>query len=297
MARVISVLLVIVILACAALFLYPTVSDQLNRYQNAQRIYNYKATAQNLEPADYSQMLAEARAYNEKLAGRPFESVSTGITEGLTESPEDAAEYRALLDPAGDGIMGILEIPKIGVRLAIYHGTGDDVLEDGIGHMEGTALPVGGLGAHCGLSGHRGLPSARLLSDLDQMEVGDLFYMTVLGELLVYQVDQINVVLPHEIEYMNGDPLLDLVTLVTCTPYGINSHRLLVRGSRVEPENVYDSLSDTPAVSDVPAWMSAAICAVPFAAVFLLATRLIAFATRGRFKRKMKDEMTKQMEL
>ncbi len=297
MSKVISVLLVVVIVACAAAFLYPTVSDQLNRYQNAQRIYSYKATARNLEPADYNRMLAEARDYNAGLKGMSFRDIFTGITATFSENPAKSVLYRSLIDPSGDGVMGVLEIPKIGVRLAIYHGTDEDVLEKGIGHMEGTALPVGGLGTHCGLSGHRGLPSARLLSDLDQMEVGDLFYIVVLGELLVYQVDQVNVVLPHELEYMDADPLMDLVTLVTCTPYAVNSHRLLVRGSRVAPENVYDALSTAPAVESAPSWKSAVICAVPFAAVFFLVLRVTAVATRGRFKRELMNQTTKRMRL
>ena len=297
MVKVISVLLVIVIVASAGVFLYPTLSDQMNRYQNAQRIYNYKSTAENLEPADYTHMLAEARRYNARLRGQSYKDISSEITDQPIKTPEAEAEYRALINPAGEGVMGGLEIPKIGVRLAIYHGTGDDVLEDGIGHMEGTALPVGGMGMNCGLSGHRGLPSARLLSDLDQMETGDLFYISVLGELLVYQVDQINVVLPHEIEFMDADPMLDLVTLVTCTPYGVNSHRLLVRGVRIRPESVYEALSGVPSATPAPAWESAAICAVPFAVALLLLAHLFAFATRKWFRRRINREIRKRMGL
>ena len=297
MSKLISVLLVIVIVAGVAAFLYPTVSDQINRYQNAQRIYRYRETAQSLEPTEYLRMLSEARDYNANLEGLTFKDSFETKTATFSGVPEGEARYRALIDPEGDGVMGVLEIPKIGVRLAIYHGTSADVLEKGVGHMEGTALPVGGEGAHCGLSGHRGLPSARLFSDLDQLVIGDLFYINVLGELLVYQVDQINIVLPDELEYMDSDPTMDLVTLVTCTPYGINTHRLLVRGARVAPENVYNVLSTAPAVAGVSVWESTAICAIPFVMMFFLLLCLLSLITRGRFKQAMKAQMTKRMGL
>ena len=212
-------------------------------------------------------MLQAARAYNETLQG-------VEVRDAFTDAQErEDAVYEGLLDVNGDGIMGVIEIPKIGVRLPIYHGTGSYGLERGVGHMEGTSLPVGGEGAHCGLSGHRGLPSARLFTDLDQMERGDLFFINVLGELLVYQVDQVNVVLPHELEYMAAVEGEDLVTLVTCTPYGVNTHRLLVRGRRTALEDVTDLLG--AGVTTLPAWRGALICALPVLILGLLLMLLI----------------------
>ena len=161
------------------------------------------------------------------------------------------------------------------MRLPIHHGTGTDVLRQGVGHMEGTSLPVGGEGTHCGMSGHRGLPSARLFTDLDQLVVGDLFYIIVLDELLVYQVDSIMVVLPHELDYLAVQPGEDLCTLVTCTPYGVNTHRLLVRGRRVALESVSGLLMLDDSVADVADWNSVLICAAPAALTGLLLMLLI----------------------
>ena len=171
--------------------------------------------------------------------------------------------------------MGIIEIPRIGVRLPIYHGTGEEGLARGVGHMEGTSLPVGGENTHCGIAGHRGLPSAKLFSDLDQVESGDVIYLDVLGELLVYQVDQISVVLPNETEYMSVIEGGDYLTLVTCTPYGVNTHRLLVRGVRARLEDMMDQLALSDHVARAMDWQGALLCAVPFAAGGLLLMLLI----------------------
>ena len=267
MSKIINLLLVVVALSAAGLLLYPTASDQYNQYLNARTIYRYNRTAEELPEEDHREMLQAARAYNETLQG-------VEVRDAFTDAQErEDAVYEGLLDVNGDGIMGVIEIPKIGVRLPIYHGTGSYGLERGVGHMEGTSLPVGGEGAHCGLSGHRGLPSARLFTDLDQMERGDLFFINVLGELLVYQVDQVNVVLPHELEYMAAVEGEDLVTLVTCTPYGVNTHRLLVRGRRTALEDVTDLLG--VGVTTLPAWRSALICALPVLILGLLLMLLI----------------------
>ena len=267
MSKIINLLLVIVALSAAGLLLYPTVSDQYNQYLNARTIYRYNRTVEDLPEADHQELIRAARAYNETLQDVEIHDAFTGA-----QAREDAV-YEGLLDPNGDGIMGVVEIPKIGVRLPIYHGTGSYGLERGVGHMEGTSLPVGGEGTHCGLSGHRGLPSARLFTDLDQMERGDLFFINVLGELLAYQVDQVNVVLPHELEYMAAVEGEDLVTLVTCTPYGVNTHRLLVRGRRTALEDVTDLLG--AGVTAMPAWRGALICALPVLTLGLLLMLLI----------------------
>ena len=262
--KIINILLVIVVLGAAAALLYPTVSDQYSQYLNARRIYSYNRTAETIAPEDNRGMLEAARAYNATLSAIAPEDAFSG------QDAETSEAYARLLDPAGDGIMGVVEIPKIGVRLPIYHGTGDYGLQRGLGHMEGTSLPVGGEGTHCGLAGHRGLPSARLLTDLDQMVTGDLFYVSVLGELLVYQVDQVAVVLPHELDYMAIAPGEDYCTLVTCTPYGINSHRLLVRGTRVALESLSDLLATDDRVENLPMWRTALVCAAPVALLGLL---------------------------
>ena len=186
-----------------------------------------------------------------------------------------SGEYERLLDPAGDGVMGVIEIPKIGVRLPIYHGTEDFGLERGVGHMVGTSLPVGGEGTHCGLAGHRGLPSARLFTDLDQIESGDLFYINVLGELLAYQVDRISVVLPHELEYLEVVDGEDYVTLITCTPYGVNTHRLLVRCKRARLEDLVDTLALADSVDNALEWQGALVCGAPPAAIGFLLMLLI----------------------
>ena len=209
---------------------YPTVSDLWNNYRNQQLISEYTEVVETLESEDFSEIWAEAREYNAQ------HTVNT-ILDAFDEEEGDyvlSHPYDQVLNPTGNEIMGYLEIPKISVKLAIYHGIGTEALENGCGHIEGTSLPIGGVGTHSVLSAHRGLPSAKLFTDLDQLEIGDLFYITVLDEKLAYKVDQILTVLPEETDDLAIEEDKDLVTLVTCTPYGVNSHRLLVRGERTE---------------------------------------------------------------
>jgi len=271
MKKLINILLAIVILAAAGGLMYPTVSDQYNKYMNNRRIYHYDRTVQSLPAEDYRELIAAAQAYNETLQMGEIRDVFTEVQN--REEDVDDGNYMTLLNVDDDGIMGYIEIPKIGVRLPIYHGTGDYGLERGVGHMEGTALPVGGPGTHCGLAGHRALPSARLFTDLNDMEIGDLFFLSVLGETLVYQVDKISIVLPHELEYMAVEEDEDLVTLVTCTPYGVNTHRLLVRGSRTSLESVSDRLAGSVDMIDVR--YGALLFALPVLMVGLLMMLLI----------------------
>ena len=271
MKKLINILLAIVILAAAGGLMYPTVSDQYNKYMNNRRIYHYDRTVQSLPAEDYRELIAAAQAYNETLQMGEIRDVFTEVQN--REEDVDDGTYMTLLNVDDDGIMGYIEIPKIGVRLPIYHGTGDYGLERGVGHMEGTALPVGGPGTHCGLAGHRALPSARLFTDLNDMEIGDLFFLSVLGETLVYQVDKISIVLPHELEYMAVEEDEDLVTLVTCTPYGVNTHRLLVRGSRTSLESVSDRLAGSVDMIDVR--YGALLFALPVLMVGLLMMLLI----------------------
>ena len=220
-----TILLVLILLTGVSLLLYPTVSDYWNSFHQSQAIASYVEAVAEIDNKDYEKMWQEAVAYNEKLkdnSGR------------WTPTDEELEEYERLLNVSDTGIMGYIEIPKIKVSLPIYHGTDEAILQIAIGHIPGSSLPVGGKGTHCVVSGHRGLPSAKLFTDLDQLEEGDLFMMRILDETLTYEVDQVRIVEPEELSDLEIDEDKDLCTLVTCTPYGINSHRLLVRGHRVE---------------------------------------------------------------
>jgi sortase A len=178
-----------------------------------------------IDDSEYKQILEEAKQYNDKIA-------HTGINWKLSD--QEKITYESLLDINGSGIMGYIEIPRINVVLPVYHGTDDSVLQTAVGHLEGTSLPVGGEGSHCVLSGHRGLPSAKLFTDLDKLANGDTFVLNVMDEVLTYEVDQIRIVLPSDLSELTIREGKDFCTLVTCTPYGINTHRLLVRGKRIE---------------------------------------------------------------
>ncbi len=218
------------------ILLYPTVSNLYNQWRQDQLVSEYDEAVGRMSQEDYSAVKEAARAYNASLSPA-FTDAFSG--EGLSSTDE----YWQLLNITGNGIMGYIEIPKIQVNLPIYHGTGEEELAHGIGHLYGTSLPVGGVGSHCVLSGHRGLPSALLFTDLDQLAEGDRFGLHVLGETLAYEVDQILVVDPDDVSSLAPQTDGDYVTLVTCTPYGVNTQRLLVRGHRV------DSMGDAGSVT------------------------------------------------
>lgn len=216
----------ILFLLGAAILLYPTVSDYVNSLHQAEVVENYSDEVKSMEQEKLEQELARARDYNANLA-------RTIVIDPFTETLDEELT-KAYLEIANvGGQMGVIKIPRINVELPIYHGTGADVLQKGVGHLKNTSLPVGGEGTHAVLSGHRGLPSAKLFTDLDELEKGDRFYIEVLGETLAYEVDQILVVEPDQTESLQMVDGEDYVTLVTCTPYAVNSHRLLVRGTRV----------------------------------------------------------------
>lgn len=253
-----SLFLVLLFLAGAGILCYPVFSDLWNSYRNQRLISDYSEAIKVMEPEDYSELWEAARAYNanhrtntivdafdeEETSSAPEDSpgteLETSSASQIFPEKETTSLYEQVLNPAGNGVMGYVEIPKINVKLAIYHGIGTKALENGCGHIEGTSLPIGGKGTHAVLSAHRGLPSAKLFTDLDQVREGDLFYITVLDETLAYQVKEILTVLPEETKDLEIEQNEDLVTLVTCTPYGVNSHRLLVRGARTEyvPEEI-----------------------------------------------------------
>lgn len=224
---IVSVLSCIGFFACLALLIYPVASDRWNRHLSNRLITQYVANSTNDENKEaYEKAYSDAQQYNQMLAqdGR-------NIVTDAQYVPD--VGYEAVLNPEGDGMMGYIEIPCIGVTEPIYHYSDDDVLAKGIGHMHGSSLPVGGNGTHCILTGHRGLPSQKLFTDLDKVKIGDRFYLHVLGHTIAYQIGQIRTVLPSEVSDLTIHTDEDLCTLITCTPYGINTHRLLVTGTRI----------------------------------------------------------------
>ncbi len=225
---------------------YPTISDQWNTYRQSRLISDYEEVLSEMEPEDYTREWEAARNFNDALTSNNLYGDVFGAEDGELKD----TEYWTILNAAGDGVMGYLSIPKINIKLAIYHGTGEEVLQTGIGHLNGTKLPIGGASTHSVLAAHRGLPSARLFTDVDQLERGDRIYIRILDETLAYGVDQILPMvdkddmdtLQEALAIQEGE---DHITLFTCTPYGVNSHRLLVRGVRV-PYNGEEEAASTP---------------------------------------------------
>lgn len=262
---------------------YPTVANQWNTYRQSRLISNYQEVVDKMEPESFTQEWEEARAFNDtfkknNLYGDVFNSDSKKMEE---------TEYWNVLNIAGDGVMGYLSIPKINIKLAVYHGTGDTVLQTGVGHLNGTKLPIGGESTHSVLAAHRGLPSARLFTDVDQLEKGDKFYLHVLDEVIAYKVDQIlpmvekddHEALENALKIEEGQ---DQVTLFTCTPYGVNSHRLLVRGTRV-PYNGEEDVAETAADSMLKAVQNYYML---YLILGLAITILVVLIMRFLFKRK-----------
>lgn len=217
--------LILMLVIGLSLLLYPSFSDYWNSMHQTRAIASYAEHVQMLDNSQYDDIWNAAVRYNAELLNRENE---------YALSEDQKTSYAQSLNMSGDGIMGFIEIPSIDVMLPIYHGTDESILQVAIGHLEWTSLPVGGESTHCVVSGHRGLPSARLFTDLDKMSVGDVFAINVLNQKMTYQVDQIKIVLPHETEDLLVVEGEDYCTLVTCTPYGVNSHRMLVRGHRVD---------------------------------------------------------------
>ena len=224
-SNLITVFLVLILLAGLSLLLYPTFSDWWNSYHQTKAIASYAADVANLSNEDYEKIWKAATEYNASLSER---------NSDYTLTEEQKKQYEQLLNVSGDGIMGYIEIPSINCSLPIYHGTQESVLQIAVGHIEWSSLPVGGASSHCVVSGHRGLPSAKLFTNLDELSKGDTFMLRVLDEVLTYEVDQILIVEPQETGALQIEEGKDYCTLVTCTPYGINTHRLLVRGHRID---------------------------------------------------------------
>ena len=219
-----TILLILVLVVGLSLMLYPTIANWWNSFHQSRAIADYDAILSEMKEEDYTHLFEAAMAYNEQLRQLKFPLMYYDQVPG----------YDDLLDITGTGIMGYIDIPSIQVELPIYHGTSEGVLQIAAGHVEGSSLPTGGENTHCVISAHRGLPSARLFTDLDKMQVGDTFTLSVVDRILTYEVDQILTVLPHEVEPLYMQEGEDYCTLVTCTPYGIHTHRLLVRGTRIE---------------------------------------------------------------
>lgn len=274
--RWLSVLIVVLLVAGAALLLYPTVSNYIHSKHSARVITDYNTVYQNTEEERQQELISQAEDYNSRLysANAPL------------YKPSEVTGYNDILDITGTGIMGYIDIDKIGVEIPIYHGVDEGVLQIGAGHLEGTSLPVGGENTHCVLSGHRGLPSAKLFTDLDEMEIGDRFTITVLDRVLTYEVDQIKVVLPEETSELTIREGKDYCTLVTCTPYGINTHRLLVRGVRVEGEKGRTPIFVSNEAFKIDKTIVATVIAVP---MFIAVTIAAAVIER---RRKRHDEKT-----
>ena len=271
-----TIFLVVIFLLGMCILLYPTVSDYINEKRQSRAIINYDSLLEDMTPEDFSEFFDKANAYNQKLNKMmmPYLGYKT-----LDE------EYSAALDVNGDGMMGYITIDKIGVQLPIYHGTSDQVLNSAVGHMEGSNLPVGGKSTHTVLSAHRGLPSAKLFTNLDKMAVGDIFTIRVLNETLTYQVDQVRVVLPEQIEELYMVEGEDYCTLVTCTPYGVNTHRLLVRGTRIE------NIEEDKQVNVITeAYQIDPLIVTPAVAVVMLAVLLIFLLVKSAKNKKKRKE-------
>lgn len=268
--KLFTTLIFIVMLSGLSLLLYPTLSDFINNVSRAKDINTYAESVSEIDSEEYQKMWDAAVDYNTRLARMPAHWKLTD---------DEMKEYESLLDVAGRGIMSTIEIPKLGVSLPVYHGTGVDVLQSAIGHLEGTSLPVGGKSTHCVVSGHRGLPSAKLFTSLDKLVVGDTFTLRTLDETLSYEVDEISVVLPEETEKLQIVPGEDLCTLMTCTPYGVNTHRLLVRGHRVENEQAAEIRVSADALQIDP------LLVAPFLGIPVVIILFIVIITHKRRKR------------
>ncbi len=270
-----TILLVAVLIVGVGLLAYPSLSDYWNSFHQTRAIASYSDAVSTMDNADYDRIWSEAEAYNADLAEKANPYFFT---------EEDQKLYEDRLNISGTGVMGYIDIPEIKCTLPIYHGTSHAVLQIAVGHVEGTSLPVGGGGTHCVLSGHRGLPSARLFTDLDQLVAGDLFLLQILDETLTYEVDQIRIVLPTEVSDLTIEKGKDYCTLVTCTPYGVNSHRLLVRGHRVANEEAVAHVRVTADAIRIDPILVAPAAAVPM--LLLLFIWLMAGGGRKKPKKK-----------
>lgn len=274
-----KIIIILIFIVGLSVMLYPNFSNYWNSRSQSKVVASYNQALKEIPQEDYEEMLEEAKSYNEALQNIDFPFRNFDLVDG----------YENILDVTGTGIMGYLSIEKINVELPIYHGTSDGVLQVGVGHMQGSSLPTGGIGNHIVLSAHNGLADAELFTNLDQLEEGDIFTITVLDQELIYQVDQILVVEPEDFSELAMDEEKDYCTLLTCTPFGVNSHRLLVRGVRVGQEESQTS-------SEEAQWINTDIIAlVIFALISMVALLiwLLWYVVRGRKKNRNRKELKK----
>ena len=278
-----DIIRLIVLLVAFSVLLYPTFSSYLNEKNGSKVVSYYDEESVKLSKAEKEQMLEEARAYNKEMLGNidlidPFSQ----------EDVEIDARYEGLLNVDGSGMMGYIRIPKINIELPIYHGTSEAVLQTGVGHFWGTSLPVGGESTHTVLTGHRGLPTKTLFTNMDKLEVGDIFYIKVLDETLAYQIDQILTVLPEETDGLSIESGKDYATLVTCTPFAINTHRLLVRGERIPYEEATKQEPDTNIKPELS--FTAKVLIVTIIVIFIGLMIAVIYSIRDRKRRKVRCE-------
>ena len=274
-----NILLTLAFVVGIALLAYPSFSDWWNTFHQTRAIAGYTAKVANMDREDFDRMWAEAEAFNEYLSKK---------TNRFNLTQEELATYNSILDVTGTGIMGYIDIPSIKISLPIYHGTDESILQIAIGHIAGTSFPIGGEGTHAAVSGHRGLPSARLFTDIDKLQAGDKFLLQMLDRTLTYEVDQIRIVLPQELQDLEIDPYQDYVTLITCTPYGVNTHRLLVRGHRVDNDNTDATRITADAMRFEPV-----IVAPLVAAPILFVLLIILLVSTSKWNRQRKRHRSK----
>lgn len=277
--KIADIVRMIVLFVAVSVLLYPTVSNYLYERNSSTIISDYDKIVDTASIQERESMLAAARQYNEHLKMN-----QKAIVDGFIDHTITDEEYESLLNHAGDGMMGYISIPKIKVLLPMYHGTMEKVLQIGTGHLMGTSLPVGGDSTHAVVTGHRGLPSKMLFTDLDQLIEGDIFYVKVLGETMAYQVDQILTVLPEETEALDIVEGQDYVTLLTCTPYAVNTHRLLVRGKRISYEEAVQKVPDTEVVPQLPYPVRLLILAI-----ILLTVVFVGYEVRKILRRRKEE--------
>lgn len=259
--RLTTLLLIIIFIAGLSLLLYPSISDYWNSFTQSKAIASYVQNVSDLNKENYDAIINDALKYNVSLKSR---------YNSYVLSEQQQKEYTSLLNVSGDGVMAYVDIPTIKVTLPIYHGTSEEVLQTTVGHLEWTSLPVGGIDSHCVISGHRGLPSAKLFTDLDKLIEGDIFMIRVLDEVLTYEIDKIRIVEPTETNDLKIVAGEDLCTLVTCTPYGVNSHRLLVRGHRIENIEESEVARVVADAMQIKPLVVAPILAIPMLLVLLI---------------------------
>lgn len=260
-----------------ALMMYPFISNYLFEHKTDSTVEAIQQAAQEIDDSEQQAAIEEARNYNQTLANGHVTLTDPFVKD---ESADDSDNYESLLNLNDDGVMGTVEIPSIDVSLPIYHGTSDAVLKKGAGHLQGTSLPIGGESTHTVITGHTGLSNAKLFTDLTQVKKGDVFFLNVMGEKLAYKVDQIKVVLPTELDDLKVVSGKDYCTLLTCTPYGVNDHRLLVRGERTDYQEAVEKASTEKPNKAESKWMSEYKRALIISAIFFVISLLVVFIVR-----------------